>query len=326
MKPFAPIAAALALALILGIHPTCAAPIKTIVDGLGRTVELPQPSETPFVPTAFPPSQTHTPPTTSSTTQPASTPHILRTVSLAPVVSELMHSIGAFHNLVGISAYADTHGAKLPSIGTTYSPDWEKIAALSPDVAILPAIADKSVEKRLTQCKIKCVYLHPEGLKNIPRDIVLLGEIFNRQPQAYKLAADFDKLFPPIPAPHQQPVKRPRAVFIFGGISAGKNSYVSDILNSFGFENIADKIGKPWVILPREFVVRENPEAVFAAASSESEKAEILRALGRDKAWKNTSAVKNKKIFFIPYSEIILPNAGVLNAARRIINARKNFP
>ncbi len=326
MKPFAPIAAALALALILGIHPPCAAPIKTIVDGLGRTVELPQPSETPFVPTAFQPSQTHTPPTTSSTTQPASTPHILRTVSLAPVVSELMHSIGAFHNLVGISAYADTHGAKLPSIGTTYSPDWEKIAALSPDVAILPAIADKSVEKRLTQCKIKCVYLHPEGLKNIPRDIVLLGEIFNRQPQAYKLAADFDKLFPPTPAPHQQPVKRPRTVFIFGGISAGKNSYVSDILNSFGFENIADKIGKPWVILPREFVVRENPEAVFAAASSESEKAEILHALGRDKAWKNTSAVKNKKIFFIPYSEIILPNAGVLNATRRIINARKNFP
>ena len=97
-------------------------------------------------------------------------------------------------------------------------------------------------------------------------------------------------------------------------------------MNSFGFENIADKIGKPWVILPREFVVRENPEAVFAAASSESEKTGILHALGRDKAWKNTSAVKNKKIFFIPYSEIILPDAGALNAARRIINARKNFP
>ncbi len=243
-----------------------------------------------------------------------------RIIPITPVVAELLFEIKAEENLVALPSFVDNRGKPLPIIGSAYGLDWERIVKLSPDVVISSFIQDKTIQKKCEQFGIKFVYMHREGLKNIPKDIRLLGKLCNKENIAEKLAKDFEKEIS-LPAIEE----KVSAFFLMATVAAGKGSYISDIMNLCGFENCADLTGSPWPVLSREFILKSNPEALFVAYFSEEQKKSMHHFLQTDIAWKSVRAIKNSRVFFVPISDIILPDTRVVRAIKFLREVRKDF-
>ena len=243
-----------------------------------------------------------------------------RIVPITPVVAEIIFELGAEKNLVVLPSFVDNRGKQLDVIGSAYGLDWERIIKLSPDVVISSFIQDKTIQKKCEQFGIRFVYMHKEGLQNIPKDIRLLGKICGKQRCAEELATNFEREISFVSIDKKIP-----AFFLMATVAAGKGSYISDIMKLCGFENCADKTGSTWPVLAREFILKENPEALFVAYFSEFQKKTMSEFLHTDSAWKNVNAVKKSKIYFIPISDIILPDTRVLRAIKTMRNAKKDF-
>ena len=243
-----------------------------------------------------------------------------KVVSIAPVVTDLIFAIGAEDNLLAVSAFCDTQGMNIKRIGSSFGLDWEKLVELNPELVICSYVRDNSLRSRLQECGIKYLCLNEEGLANTASDIRLLGKIFSKQVNAEKLARKFEDTIK-----KQTKGNRPKAIFLLGSVAAGAGSFVGDVLKAGGFENCVDKISSPWPVLSREFILGENPDVLFFTASSEIQREFVLSNIKDDIAWKNTNAVKNNRIYFVPFDDIILPSVRVLNAIEHIRKIRDNL-
>lgn len=243
-----------------------------------------------------------------------------RTVSITPVVTELIFEIGAQKYLVGASTFSNLRGEKIPCVGSSYGLDWEKILTLRPDVVVSSNIKDKTIEKRLSEHGIKVVYLHREGLANISKDVRMLGALYGCPDSAEKLAADFERR---IAVKYEG--RRLRAFLLTSMVAAGRGSFMSDILNICGFSNCADKIGAPWPALQREFILEENPEVIFSVYLDEAQKQSDLDYYRSDDSWRRTDAVRRGNIFFIPLDDIILPSTKVAKVVGELLRVRKTL-
>lgn len=243
-----------------------------------------------------------------------------RAVAISPAVVDVVVWAGARKNLVAVSAYSYIGGDSLPVVGTSYCLDWERVILLKPDVVITSNIRDEGIERRLARFGIKCVYLHKEGLANIPEDVHLAGEIFGTRAAAEAAAERFERA---VLRKHSG-AKIP-ALFLFGSVAAGKGSYVSDLLSNFGFENCADKTGAAWPVLTREFVLRENPRALFVVVASPEQAAGEIARLRADSVWGGIDAVRNNRVYFVDMEKIIIPSPRVEAAAELLQKARGDF-
>ncbi len=243
-----------------------------------------------------------------------------KTASLAPVVTDLIFLLEAEDNLVAISAFSDARGMKIEKVGSIFGADWERIVSIAPEVVIMPYTMDDGIAKRLSGIAVKCVSLHKESLSGIVDDIIMLGDIFSREEKASFFAEQFRR---ELNNPYQG--DKVRCAFLFSSVAAGKGSFVSDALNLCGFENCADKTNSPWPILSREFILGENPQVLFLAASNEAIFNSELARLRADSAWRSTDAVKKGKVFFVPLEDIVLPSVRVLNAINLFKKVRKDF-
>ncbi len=237
-----------------------------------------------------------------------------KTIALAPVVSDIIFELGAEENLIAVSSYTDTRGKNIQTIGSAYGLDWEKLIALNPDLVICSYIQDDFICKRLQTCGIKYMRLHKEGLANIPKDIRLLGKVFFKTSKANDIADKFENLVNTPTSPSNL-----KAIFLLGNVAAGRGSFVSDVLKAGGFKNCVEKISSPWPVVSREFVLGENPDVIFIATHlNQTEYSKILQQLNDDIAWSATNAVKNKRVYFVPFNDIILPSVRVVNTINYI--------
>lgn len=240
-----------------------------------------------------------------------------RVATLTPSITEEIYAIGAEDSLVGTSRYCSyPPGAeKKPKIGGFADPDYEKIARIKPEIVVLPMLADRGIEDKLKILGIRCFYLNKEGLENIASDVRLLGELFQKRAGAESVARNIDILVRrrnenmKIP-----PSKKPRAIFLFGRMAAGKNSYIGDVLEVCGFRNCADASGRPWCVPTGESVLRTDPEIVFAAVADRAEADAVKNALSSDPVWSATSALKNSRVVCLDRGPFIIPAPRITEA------------
>lgn len=236
-----------------------------------------------------------------------------RCATVVPAITQNIFAIGAGKYLVANSRYCDfpEEAKHKTKIGGYIDPDYEKIVSLNPDIFILPATADSRVAKRLEKLGIKCFILHGEGIANISADVRMLGKLFDLGKSAEKTASDFDNAVKPDNSGGGR-----RAFFMFGKMAAGRGSFAGDLLNACGLENCADKIGRPWAEVPREFVLAAKPEIIFAEFDGEKSRAETERFFRTDPVWRTTPAVKNSRICFVPRDTVIVPSVRVAEAIK----------
>ena len=166
----------------------------------------------------------------------------LRVVGMSASINEMLIAIGVMP--VGVSAGMDfpPQVEGLPTIGTSYQPDLEGLAALEPDLIIANAQLNEPIMDRLEAIAptFAVLTLTPQ---DVPQNIRLLGELMWQDASAAYVALAYDNylaLAAELGAVHDGPT----VVIIVGTLDVpnyGKSStYLGAMVQTLGATNIAD--------------------------------------------------------------------------------------
>lgn len=193
----------------------------------------------------------------------------------------------------------------LQELGNTHEPSFEQIAALNPEVLIVPqnfARFAANVEAQGT----KVIYSHANSVEEIKKSITMLGTLVKKEDKAAELNKVIDDKLASITAKSDV-----RTLLVYGApgtyLAALDTSLSGDILKLAGGENIAadfqpeDKYPQ-YASLSPELIVERNPEVVMLIthANPQAVQQGFEKQMSENAAWKNLDAVKSGKIIVLP--------------------------
>jgi iron complex transport system substrate-binding protein len=196
-----------------------------------------------------------------------------RVVSLAPNITEMVFALGAEDLLVGRSQFSDypPEALRLPSVGSYYRPDIERVVALRPDLCLAardgPPVATL---ERLEQLGIPVFILDPQSLQGVRETLLLLGEALGRRQEAARLAETMDGRLRALDARVEEALrrtgKRP-AVFLqlqaAPLMGCGRGTYPGELIFRAGGDNPL-RSNTPYPRLSMEDLLALRPDVIIA--------------------------------------------------------------
>lgn len=267
-------------------NPTNNAPTREITDDLGRRVEIPE--------------------------------QVSRTVSLAPNLTEIVFAVGAGDRLVGVTTYCDfPEEAKLiQKIGDTINPNVENIIALKPDVVLVSTASQiETFTKTLEQRGIRVFVSDPNNLEGIYKTIYQTGEIFGTSERAYELVDDLKRRVADVEArtATAQDVKVFLQISKEPLFTAGADSFLTDLVNRAGGASVTAAVATKYPRVSKETALAYNPDAIILSGSEDND--------APNDVFKNSAAVKNKRVFSIDANLLSRPGPRVVDGLEQMAKA-----
>ncbi len=267
----------------------------TVVDGVGRRVEIPAP--------------------------------VKRVVSLAPDLTETIYALGLEDKLAGDTNYCDTPpAAKLkPHVGTAQNPSFEAIVALRPDLIL----ASTSINRRETVDELArlglAVYAsNPHTVRGVLDSIESVATVMGAAAQGQMLTAELRARLDTL---EMRLADAPLAHVLFVVwedplITIGQNTFIADALRWAGAESVilADQ---NWPQISSEEVVRLQPDYIVFTSNHSGGSKVLLEELRSRQAWKGLHAVEMGHVLEIS-DEIARPSPGLITAIEQL--AREVHP
>ena len=265
----------------------------TIVDSAGRVVELPYPLE--------------------------------RVVVINPPVAEVMLALGVADSVVGttgsvakkleLGVFSDTLQVARSAHG---EPDLEKIIELSPQAVITygthPAIDIQQLADALAPAGIAVVGIDAYKLDTLYRDILTLGMLFEKLPDAAELIVFFQNALEAVEEKVGQVAGEGPRVYAeqHGDNAYGPGSEWDEIIGMAGGINIFADAPMPYFEADPEVVLERNPQVVlkdtrrtppmgYGVTDPEPIKAYIDELVARP-GWDALDAVQDGKVYVISTS------------------------
>ena len=227
-----------------------------------------------------------------------------RLISHVPGITEILFALGLGEKVVGVSDYCDyPEEARLKEkVGGFWNPSVEKIVELRPDL-VLTNGRDEQLVIQLDSLGIACMVIDPKDIDGIFRNIELLGRVAGVEGSARELIQDIQKDISRIVnqvkgAPGARVIYIIDATDLNNPWTAGPGSFVDSFITMAGGENIAAKALAPWVQFSIEEVVSSDPEIIILPAKHGTTFTS-LEELGGHPAWRETTAVKQERIYII---------------------------
>ncbi len=222
-----------------------------------------------------------------------------RIISLAPNLTEIIYAIGAGNTLVGRTSACDfpPEVKSVPVVGGFGTPSLEMLVSLKPTLIVEVDLEDKSIGPKIDDLHLKRQHIPCKTLDDIPSAILALGRSVHHETEARELAgrlakgiADLRGKPPAGPAP---------TVFaeIWGDplMTAGTNSFVSELITLAGGRNIGDEIRNEYAPVSSEWVVSRNPDIILCLETPAGGSARQL-VLQRP-GWQKVSAVASGRVY-----------------------------
>jgi iron complex transport system substrate-binding protein len=255
----------------------------------------------------------------------------LRIISLAPSITEILSALDAGELLVGRSMHCKypPETVKVASVGRIDLPDLEKILALRPDSVILSALTPVEVEHRLRQLQLPTLRLQHSGLDGLRGDIETVAKHIGREQAGARFLSRWDQTIASVEAAVAQTTSNPPRIAYLYTLntlySAGRGSFIGDLIRLCGGYNIAEEAILPWPQLNRELILTANPEVILLALESDErsvmDRNTFIQQLQADPFWRQISAVQTARIHFIPADWLTVPGPRTLNAIEAIFAA-----
>lgn len=225
-----------------------------------------------------------------------------RYISLAPSTTEILFSLGLNDAIVGVSSYCDypqeAKGKK--KVGDFSRPNIEEIISLKPDYVFCTGLEQAPVIAELRRRNLKVYVADPENIRQLLGSIKEIGRITGRQKEAENLVKNMEQDIKEITLkvnaiPHD---KRPKVFIEIWHdplTTAGKGSFVDELLTLAGGINIAYDAKRAYTIFSPEAVINRNPDCIILTYMAAQK--ETLKSVTGRFGWKDITAVKNKRIY-----------------------------
>lgn len=250
-----------------------------------------------------------------------------RVVSLAPSITEILFAIGAGDSVVGVTEFCDYPPEALTKTQVGDSrPNLEAILALEPDLVLAMEVIRDDVLKTLQQLKIPLFILEAKSLEHVYAHIKTLGRMLDRVQEANALAHSMRQDIQAI-GDRTSSLPKPRVLYVLYSqpfITVGPGSFIHQLLEFAGGDNIAKDVGQAYPRLSMEVVMQKDPEILLfpsmgGKGSPESDRDQWTR-------WDTMTAVKNDRLHFVPWALISRPGPRLvqgLAALAKVIHPEK---
>jgi len=229
---------------------------------------------------------------------------IIRVVSLAPSITEVVYSLGRQKLLVGATQYSDDppEAKLLPRVGSYVRLDVEKILALKPDLCL--AIRDgnprHSVE-RILSFGIPVYVVDPKNLDEIIEMIAGLADLLGAGAQSELITSNMRNRIKDVKKRLAGVSERPRVFFQIDAapiISAGRGTFIHELITTAGGVNMAaEKAVDSYPKFSWEDILGFGPEVAIVASMAGGFSVEALKA-GWNR-WPQLPAVKHNRVYVI---------------------------
>lgn len=236
-----------------------------------------------------------------------------RIVSLLPSLTETVCELGECRRLVGVDRYSNFPAAVrgLPQVGGGIDPSIEAVVALKPDV-VLMATSSRAAQ-RLEALGLKVVALEPRTSADVQRVMGKLGQLLE--------VADAQRVWRAIDAgvaaaaQSLPPAARRTRVYFEvsrGPYAAGPSSFIGEMLQRLGVQNVVGPELGPFPKLNPEYVVRADPDVILVGERN-------AHGLEQRPGWGAMRAVRERRICVFPEAEsdvLVRPGPRMAEAAR----------
>ena len=239
-----------------------------------------------------------------------------RVVSLSPAITELLFAIGAGDLVVGRTQF-DKYPpgvADIADVGDGLDPNIERVVARRPDlVALYASNANEQAMRRLTDMGIATVSIRLDSLTSVARGARMLGRLTGTALRADSVARAFEAerdsalRVPP-------PASTPRVLILAWDnppIIIGARSFLSELVQLAGGENVFDDVNAPSATVAVETIVERNPDAIVFFA-------EDAPTFAQRPEWQTIPAVRGRRFVFLEGSEFEYPSPRAFRALERL--------
>lgn len=234
--------------------------------------------------------------------------------------------LGIFEALDGkiVGRVANKNGVpkvyeNIEEVGNVYNVSLEKVISLKPDLVILYKGVNDKLADTFKENNIHAIVLDMRTLDQIKNTIKVISEVLGKKAEGEKLNEDMDKKIKEIVDRYPNPGKK---IVILHSTSQQvtvqlDNSIAGDISKTLNLNNIATNLSPlkdnttsaPYSL---ETIVENDPDVILVTSMGkiESIKKSMEQNVESSPAWNSLSAVKNKKVKYLP-QELFLVSPGL---------------
>ncbi len=222
-------------------------------------------------------------------------------VVLTPAGSEILCAVGAYSQIAARTDYCDfpKEMKSIPSVGgfdgKTLS--LETIVAYEPDFVYGAKGMHDYLYTPLKKLGITLYLSNANSIQAVLDEITYIGKYTGHEDEGKKTAGNISKTLDNIRAK----LKNVGTVSVYYEVwnapymSAGKNSFINEIISTAGGKNIFDTLSEEYPMVSEETIVASKPE-VFLIPDMENE---TLDSIKKRNGWQKIPAVKSGRIYFV---------------------------
>jgi len=243
-----------------------------------------------------------------------------RIVSLAPNLTELIYTVGAGEQLVGVSAWSDypREVLDLPVVGDAFTVDQEQLALAKPDLLLVwESGTPAHVIDELRDIGYNVVSIRTRELDDVATALLQIGELTGHVEEAVEAAAIYRD---GLQALRDQYQSLP-SIRVFYQVAArplytiNNEHYISELISVCGGENIFKDLRELAPTVDVEAVVDRDPEVMLASTDAGDD------AFIEWERWPGMAANRLGNQFLLPADEIGRATTRVMIAGNAMCTA-----
>lgn len=220
----------------------------------------------------------------------------MNVVSLAPSITETFFALGVEELLVGRTEYCDypSEVSGIESIGTLQEPNIEKIAELEADLVIASTHFKEEAQKKLEELGITVLVLNPnDSFEGVYDVIGKMGTVLDAQVKAGEIVVSMKEKVSSVEEKVKE-LSSPSVYYVvgygeYGDYTAGKGTFISEMIERAGGINVADDV-EGWSY-SLEKLVEHDPQMILVSKYYETKNGFIST-----EGYKELTAVKEDKV------------------------------
>lgn len=241
-------------------------------------------------------------------------------VSMAPSNTEILFAIGLGDRVVGVTNYDNypPEVSGITKVGDAWTPDYEKIVSLAPELVLAVGTPDSQLVKGLEGYGLKVFILQAATIDQVASDIELVGKITGAEKQARKVAQETRARVQAVRAkvPAVGDAARPR---VFWALDAelwtvGPGSFVDDLIVSAGGRNVGASLGLPYGKFSEESLLEADPDVIIIPVLDPA----VPDALSRLAGWNSLKAVREGRVYQIDPDIVSRPGPRIAEALEQV--------
>lgn len=250
-----------------------------------------------------------------------------KVIVFSPSDLEIFSGLNAMDKVVEVDSWSVKNNEPLAKgfkgAGDSNGLNFEAITKLNPDLVIGVNFGGNDDYKKLAELGFKVYLSNTTSLEGAYTEIENIGKIIGKAEEGKKLSDNLKTQVYDIynKVKDLSEDKKPEVFYMVWNdpiMSAGKNTFINELIEKAGGINIVAKDGlTDWPEYSLEKLIKNNPDIIIAPFSLAATPDVILK----DKKFSTIKAVLDKKVFSIPDNPISRPNQNVIKGLTMLSTA-----